>query len=90
MDRTTGQQWPRLQQRQILQAAHPLDPLCGLMASSMGQFFVRGCGGRGSVTIHELIRLLINNLQTRFVTLSDDRRPGALTPGRLSIKEVMR
>lgn len=44
MKSTTGQTGTRLQQRQVLQAVHPLDPLCDLLVTPPDQFFVHSHG----------------------------------------------
>jgi hypothetical protein len=58
MESTTVQRRPWGRRREALQIAHPLDPLCDLLASSVDQFFVHNygedCRGRGSVTIYKL------------------------------------
>jgi hypothetical protein len=57
MESTIRQGWPQGRRREALQIAHPLDPMCGLLASLFDQFFVHNRGdyrGSSSATIYKL------------------------------------
>jgi sulfite oxidase len=89
MKSTTGQRWTRLRQPQVLQAADPLDPLCGLLVTPPDQFFVHSHGSvlttdqasfRLSVTgaVVRSLRFSLNDLRERFslITILSTMRCG--------------
>jgi Sulfite oxidase and related enzymes len=89
MKSTTGQVGTLDQQRQALQAVHPLDPLCDLLVTPLDQFFVHSHGSvpaidptsfRLSVTgdVVRPLRFSLNDLRERFsrITILSTMRCG--------------